>query len=154
MVTAVCQYRVLLILIIDSQSCLSTADIETVIIVDDKVEFPGTYSGEQQWDTKVPEHGQATIELNKFQKASNDTDFVLWVNTWNHLLGDQNNNTKAEIVYCNAQPCGGTETLDSIDYVLRKGSRAQVDARFRGIITSITIVMTPETQAKLGKRVF
>lgn len=42
----------------------------------------------------------------------------------------------------------------STDFVIRKGSRAEVDARFKGIMTSVSTVMTPETEEKLGKRVF
>ena len=100
----------------------------------------------------MPEHGHATIDLSKFENKGDY--FVLWVNTWNHLLGDQNNNTKSEIVYCNAQPSGGMENPKLVDYVLRKGSREEVDARFKGIITSVSTVMTPETREKLGKRLF
>jgi len=117
-----------------------------------KVEIPGTYSGEQEWNTKTPKHGHATIELSKFQKK--DQDFVLGVNTWNHLLGDENNNTKVEMDFCNALPCGEMENCELSDFVVRKGSRAEVDGRFKGIMTSVSTVMTPATAEKLGKRVF
>ena len=78
----------------------------------------------------------------------------MWTNTWNHLLGDTNNNTAAEIDFCSAKPCGQVENRESMDFVVRKGSRAEVDARFKGIMTSVATVMTPETAEKLGKRIF
>lgn len=131
-----------------------TVDIESIIIVHDEVIFPGTYSGNQEWKTKTPKHGHATIELSKFQKHENGTDFVLWCNTWNHLLGESNTNTTEAINYCQAKPCGSIETKDSIDYVVRKGSRAEVDARFKGLMTSVSTVMTEDTAKKLGKRIF
>jgi hypothetical protein len=130
------------------------SDIESIIIVHDEVIFPGTYSGNQEWRTKTPKHGHATIELSKFQKHENGTDFVLWCNTWNHLLGENNTNTTEAINYCQAKPCGSIETKDSIDYVVRKGSRAEVDARFKGLMTSVSTVMTEDTAKKLGKRIF
>ena len=141
------------LLLVHTPRLFIVLDIETVIIVNDKVEFPGTFSGEQTWHTKTPQHGHATIELSRFQKH-NDTDFVLWANTWNHLLGDTNNNTTVEIDYFIAKPCGQVENCDSLDFVVRKGSRAQVDARFKGIMTSVATVMTPENAEKLGKRIF
>lgn len=116
--------------------------------------FPGTYSAEQKWDTKTPKHGHATIDLSKFEKHNNETDFVLWCNTWNHLLGEENTNTTVPIDYCQAKPCGEVENTDSVDFVVRKGSRAEVDARFKGLMTSVSTVMTEDTATKLGKRIF
>lgn len=77
--------------------------------MEDKVVFPGTYSGEQTWDTKTPQHGHASVELAKFtndDSSDNDDDnkFVVWVNTWNHLMGDVNNNSTMPIDYCKAKP--------------------------------------------------
>ena len=37
-------------------------------------------------------------------------------------------------------------------FVVRKGSRADVDARFKGLMTSVSAVMTPEREKALGKR--
>ena len=128
------------------------SDIESVVIIGDKVEFPGTHSGEQKWNAKVPEHGEASIELSTFEKKD-DTDPIIWVNTWNHLLGEKNNNEGMEITYQRPMKAGSTETLQNRDFVIRKGSRAEVDLRFKGLITTLSTVITPERAEKLGKRI-
>ena len=69
-------------------------------------------------------------------------------------LERSNTNTTQEIGYCQAKPCGSIETTESIDYVVRKGSRAEVDARFKGLMTSVSTVMTDDTAKKLGKRIY
>ena len=113
------------------------SDIETVIIINEKVEFPGTYSGDQAWSAKVPSHGETAIDLSKFGKKKEKDDEengaevpIIWVNTWNHLLGEKNNNTDMEITYQYAQPFGGIESMENKDFVVRKGSRNEVDARY------------------------
>lgn len=133
------------------------SDIETIFIIYDqdekvdKVEFPGTYSGDQTWKAAAPQHGKATIALEKFEKREGG-ELVLWINTWNHLIGDKNNNSTMAITYQNAQPEGGQETVENKDFVIRKGSRSDVDARFNGLMTSVSEVMTEERQKRLGKR--
>jgi hypothetical protein len=129
------------------------SDIESVIIINDKVEFPGTYSAEQKWTEKIPHHNEATLDISVFEKKDN-ADPIFWVNTWNHLLGEKNNNTAMEITFQRPQKAGGVESLENMDFVLRKGSRNDVDARFKGCLTSVAAVMTPEREAKLGKRLF
>jgi hypothetical protein len=128
------------------------SDIETIIVIGDKVEFPGTYSADQTWSAKVPAHNEASIALSKFEKENDEP--ILWVNTWNHLLGEKNTNPDKEITRQHALPAESTESLESKDFVVRKGSRAEVDERFKGVITSVSKVMTPERQEKLGKRLF
>jgi len=138
------------------------SDIETVFVVDDKVEFPGTYSADQAWRAKVPSHNDAAIELARFEKHEPEDDGsppsegqgqhlpILWVNTWNHLFGEKNNNTNLEITYmCPKLTADGGKFSD---FLIRKGTRAEVDARFRGVITSVSTVMTEERQRRLGKR--
>lgn len=128
-------------------------DIESILIINGTVEFPGTYAAEQKWKAKIPEHGHATVELDKFEK-SQDNEFILWINTWNHLLGDKNNNTDMDITYSGATPDGDTMRSSTlgVGYVLRMGTREEVDARFKGCMTSVAKVMTPEAKEKLGKR--
>jgi hypothetical protein len=129
------------------------SDIESIFIIQDKVEFPGTHCGDQKWAEKVPHHNIATVDLSKFEKKD-DTDPIIWINTWNHLLGEKNNNSEKKMTFQRAQPVGGVETLDDKDFVLRKGTRAEVDDRFKGLMTSVSKVMTPERETKLGKRLF
>lgn len=128
------------------------SDIESVVIIGDKMEFPGTHSGEQKWNEKVPHHGEESLELTKFGKKD-ETDPIIWVNTWNHLLGEKNNNPDMEMTYQQAQKAGGVESKDNKDFVIRIGSRAEVDARFKGLMTTLSTVITPERAEKLGKRV-
>jgi hypothetical protein len=127
------------------------SDIESVIIINDKVEFPGTYAADQTWKTSVPSHNETVVDLSAFEKKD-DTDPILWINTWNHLIGERNNNTEMEITYQRSQPAGGIESLENKDFVVRKGSRSEVDARFHGIMNSVSEVMTEEREKKLGKR--
>lgn len=126
------------------------SDIESLIIINDTVEFPGTYSADQVWSVRAPAHNETIVELSKFDKKD-DTDVIFWINTWNHLIGEKNNNTGMEITY--QRPKDPPESMESRDFVLRKGSRAEVDARFKGFITSVSTVMTEERGKKLGKRI-
>ena len=141
------------------------SDIESVIIINDKVEFPGTHSADQAWNEKVPSHNESVIDLSVFEKRKDEGKSkkeegkeevpIIWVNTWNHLLGEKNNNTTMDITYQYAQhPVGGIESLENKDFVVRKGSRNEVDARFTGCITSVSEVMSEERAKKLGKRLF
>jgi hypothetical protein len=129
-------------------------DIESVIIIGNEMVFPGTYAADQTWKEKVPQHNTTNIPMEKFEKHGDGTEFILWVNTWNHLVGESNNNPGMEVTYQHAQGAGGKEHLQNKDFVVRKGSRAEVDARFKGLMTSVSTVMTPERQKQLGKRLF
>lgn len=129
-----------------------SSDIESVVIVGEGVEFPGTHSGDQVWKSKVPEHGNATVQLSKFEKKD-DTDPVIWSNTWNHLLGEKNNNPDMEITYQRPMKPGGVWSKETKDFVIRLGSRAEVDARYKGLMTSLSTTITPERAERLGKRV-
>eukprot|EP00536_Pseudo-nitzschia_multiseries_P009387 jgi/Psemu1/306474/fgenesh1_kg.260_\ len=130
------------------------ADIETVVILNDEMIFPGTHSGDQDWKTPNPNHGETSIPLDKFDRHGEGQNPILWVNTWNHLVGEKNNNGGMEITYQHALPAGSTESNESKDFVVRKGSRAEVDARFKGLMTSLVDVMTEERRKALGKRIF
>jgi len=128
------------------------SDIESVIIINDSCEFPGTYSAEQTWKEKMPSHNESSIELSKFEKKD-DTEPIFWINTWNHLIGEKNNNSDMEITFQRPMKEGSKESLESRDFILRKGSRAEVDARFKGLMTTVSAVMTEERAKKLGKRI-
>lgn len=127
------------------------SDIETIIIIGDNVEFPGTYSGDQKWSEKVPQHNETSIALTEFERED-DTDLIVWVNTWNHLLGEKNTNVDKTITKQRAQAYGGKESPENKDYVVRKGSRKEVDERFKGCMSSVSPIMTPEREKKIGKR--
>lgn len=129
-------------------------DIESIIIIGDQVVFPGTYAAQQPWNEKVPQHNITKVGMDEFEKHGDGTEFMLWINTWNHLLGERNNNPDMKITYQHAQAAGGKEDVDNPDFVVRKGSRAEVDARFRGLMASVSAVMTPERQKETGKRMF
>ena len=129
------------------------SDIESLIIVNDQVHFPGTYSADQSWGIAMPTHNEASIDLSEFEK--NDAgELILWINTWNHLFGEKNNNATLPITYQCAQTPGGVESMETEDFVIRKGSRDEVDARFKGLMTSKVKVMTPERRQELGRRLF
>ena len=128
------------------------SDIESIIIIGNEVHFPGTYSADQTWKTLAPAHNEKIVDLATFEKRA-ENEPIFWINTWNHLIGDKNNNTTMEMTYQQPQPVGGKESLENKDFVVRKGSRAEVDARFKGIMTSVATVMTPERREKLGKRI-
>lgn len=129
-----------------------SSDIESVVIVGDEVEFPGTHSGDQKWDAKVPHHGESTVKLAAFGKKD-ETDPIFWSNTWNHLIGEKNNNPDMEITYQSAMDADKVEDMKNRDFKVRIGSRAEVDARFKGLMTTLSTVITEERAKKLGKRV-
>ena len=128
------------------------SDIESVVIIGDKMEFPGTHSGDQKWHSKVPEHGEAAVELSTFEKKD-ETDPIIWINTWNHLLGEKNNNTEMDMTYQRPMKAGEMESMQSRDFVIRKGSRAEVDLRFKGVITTLSTIITADRAERLGKRI-
>lgn len=102
-------------------------DIETFKLIKgkqgyEKIEFSGTYAGEQTWKAKMPEHGTATLDINEFE--TRDGRLVIYVNVWNHLMSHKNNNTDMELV-CE----------DS--YRSSRGTRNEVDRRYAGIISKV-----------------
>lgn len=68
-------------------------------------------------------------------------------------MGEKNNNTDMEITYQRPRPAGSVESKESREFVVRIGSRAEVDARFKGLMTTLSTVVTPERAGKLGKRI-
>ena len=128
-------------------------DIETFFVLQgDKdqatVHFPGTYSGPtQNYQTKNPKHLNATVPPADFEREACQDDkdgaLVVWVNTWNHLFGPKNNNPDMELVRVSAPT----------DFVLRLGfSRHEVDAQYKGCITSVSDTIPEKIQTQLGQR--
>mmetsp|Transcript_57662 Transcript_57662/g.140825 ORF Transcript_57662/g.140825 Transcript_57662/m.140825 type:complete len:226 (+) Transcript_57662:168-845(+) len=137
------------------------SDVESIIVIGKDMVFPGTFSADQTWKTKVPSHNEATVPLDKFERHGDGSEIVIFVNTWNHLLGDSNTNPGEKMTYQHPQLAGsssggggGGDGGTKTSFVVRKGSRAEVDTRFKGLITSVSTVMTEERLKKLGKRIF
>merc|ERR1712137_270935 len=102
-------------------------DIETFKLIKgkqgyEKIEFSGTYAGEQTWQEKMPDHGTATLNINDFE--TRDGRLVIYVNVWNHLMSHKNNNTDMELV------CEDTHRSS-------RGTRNEVDRRYAGIISKV-----------------
>ncbi|KAL3925366.1 MAG: hypothetical protein SGILL_000452 [Bacillariaceae sp.] len=149
-----------------------------------KMEFPGTHSADQKWNVFSPKHTTESVHLSLFEKRTRevgkeqpqqkkDQHPTLYVNTWNHLMSESNNNPDLEMTYMfpvagkkedvgsaavdayvadtDAEP-KNSNTYDSQSFILRRGSRKDVDGRFKGIISSMTTVMTEELERRLGKR--
>jgi hypothetical protein len=129
------------------------SDIETVLIIGDEMVFPGTYSADQTWDEKMPSHNETSLPLSQFEKDGDGSEFILWINTWNHLLGEKNNNPGMAITIQHAKPTADAPaSVTGTGFIVRKGSRAEVDARFNGLMTTVSTVMTDERKERLGKR--
>lgn len=131
-------------------------DLVTIFILnDDTVEFPNTHSGNQTWETKRPRNRQKTVDVGKFEKRNGNL-LLVWVNTSNHLLSERNSNEpKREGEEYKAffwLPATGDDNPSATDYVVRKGSRDEVDAHFKGIVRSVAKLMTPAQKKRLGKR--
>lgn len=131
-------------------------DLVTIFILSDgTVEFPNTHSGEQTWETKRPKSHQKTVEAGKFERRGENL-LLVWVNTANHLLSEQNNNEPKEegeeyqAFFC--LPATSSKP-SATDYVVRRGSRNEVDKHFKGIVRSVAKLMTPSRQKQLGKRI-
>eukprot|EP00928_Gymnodinium_smaydae_P078621 TRINITY_DN62734_c0_g1_i1.p1 TRINITY_DN62734_c0_g1~~TRINITY_DN62734_c0_g1_i1.p1 ORF type:complete len:311 (+),score=55.53 TRINITY_DN62734_c0_g1_i1:67-999(+) len=109
-------------------------DVETFTFVRgkggrfDSVLFKGTYSGDQNWSCATPAHLTETVSLSSFTKEgrwlSRSRRTVIWVNVWNHLFGPKNNNLDLAYVRVDDYPC-------------TCATRAEVDARYHGLITTV-----------------
>jgi hypothetical protein len=128
------------------------SDIESVLIIGDEMIFPGTFAADQTWKERVPQHNSTSVAMSKFERHGDGNEFILWINTWNHLVGESNNNPGMEVTYQHAQAAGGRESISNENFVVRKGSRAEVDARYKGLMTTVSTVMTPEREKLLGER--
>lgn len=106
-----------------------TEDIETFTFVRGEdgafhtILFKGTYSGdEQDWSCKAPKHMTEEVSIADFSKDGDRT--LIWVNVWNHLFGRKNNNPNMEMQRVEDYPC-------------TSGTRAKVDSRYKGMVTTL-----------------
>ena len=82
------------------------------------ITFPNTYSGAQTWDVLPADHHGATLAAEEFLWL--DGRPVIFVNTWNHLLSNSNNNPQLDLEFVG-------------DYPVYSGSRAEVQALYEAV---------------------
>jgi hypothetical protein len=123
------------------------------------LEFPGTYAADFTWASAAPRHGTATVLLQDFeQRESAATPGckgpVVWVNTWSHLFGEKNANPAMEMVFCSAAASEGrrSEPWPEHLYPVYIGSRAEVDSKFKGLVSSFAKTMSGAKRKTLGRR--
>jgi hypothetical protein len=80
--------------------------------------FEGSWGGDQAFRALWPGHPSATVELDDLDRL--DGRPVVYVTTWNHLF------------HARPQGLAGRETIPIADYPVYDGSRASVEALFRG----------------------
>ena len=107
------------------------ADIETFYIETDGGRRPseinfsykgiGTYSGKQPYNSLNPKHYIRKIPYSEFENS--DGRPHIYVNTWNHLLGEKNNNQEPYTIWRN--------------YSLFIGAREKAESDFRMGLTEI-----------------
>lgn len=140
----------------------------------ESIEFPGTYSDGADWAAAAPLHGHATVPIGKFERrelgkasprksrlfGAADTGPLIWINTWSHLFGETNANPKMEMVFCTVAAAADAAehnargvALPADLYPLYHGSRAEVDAKFKGLVGSFAKTMDEEKMQRIGKRV-
>merc|ERR1712232_569399 len=108
-------------------------DIETFTFIRgadgefESIHFKGTYSGDQNWTCKVPEHKTETVSLSEFEQEKDvggTSHTVIWINVWNHLFGPRNTNPDMQMIKV-------------VDYQCTHASRKEVDNRYKGLITTV-----------------
>ena len=79
---------------------------------------------------------------------------VVWCNTWNHAFAEANTNESMKLVYRHPMPSLEAQHLgeECTRYPLCVGSRAEVDARFGGLVKSFVKTKRAEDVARLGAR--
>ncbi|MDP6956653.1 MAG: hypothetical protein QF599_11830, partial [Planctomycetota bacterium] len=80
--------------------------------------FPGAYSAQQTWDVLPAEHQVAHLPAEDFLWL--DGRPVIFVNTWNHLLSNENNNPHLALEFV-------------ADYPVYAGSRAEVQKLYEAV---------------------
>ncbi len=102
------------------------ADVETIHYVHISpgapraLDLPGTSAGAQTWSTWFVHHEHRTLPWSSLQFDGPRP--ILWVNTWNHLVGPDNNNPSR----------AWTEYRD---YPVLSGTRAEVEALYADVWT-------------------
>ncbi len=79
------------------------------------ISFPGTYSESQVFFTRNVKHYSKTVTLDRFTMIGERP--VIYVNTWNHLFSEKNNNLDLKLV-------------TRKDYPVYWGSRQDVEALY------------------------
>ena len=80
--------------------------------------FPGTYSGQQEWDVFLAEHESAQFDASAFEWQAGRP--VIYLNTWNHLYSNANNNDQLSLEFV-------------ADYPIYKGDRGAVQQLFEDV---------------------
>eukprot|EP00039_Didymoeca_costata_P003503 m.68080 g.68080 ORF g.68080 m.68080 type:complete len:234 (+) comp11938_c0_seq1:130-831(+) len=126
------------------------ADIETFFIIhegeqDDvsktNIVFPNVYSGDRNWGRLTGTHLTNTLSYDAFDgKDSNMGKHpIVWVNTWNHAMGEVNNNEDAPIDYYAPAACDAPATSDEmlLSYNVLEATRDEVDNKYVGFMDTI-----------------
>ena len=92
--------------------------------------FNGTHSGSAKWYDALPFHVHVNVPATEFLPEASTGRLIIWVNTWNHALGQCNNNPEMET---RNDGCGYMAVRD---YPLFRGSRLEVDRLFGGCLGS------------------
>ena len=124
------------------------------------IDFPGTYADGATWKALAPFHGTATVPIASFEHRphegwANDLPGpVVWVNTWSHLFGEANANPEMEMVFCSAAHAASAPGEPTVQhaYPVYHGSRADVDSKFHGLVSSFAKTMSAEKLVQIGKR--
>jgi len=101
------------------------ADVETMkLFFDDQgnlaeIDFTNVYSKEQLFYEKDIVHYDARISADKFSRDSKSDRPVIYINTWNHMFSEKNNNPER------------TDLITIGDYPLYSGSREDVEGFYR-----------------------
>lgn len=145
-------------------------DIESIFVNGSRgapaesIDFPGTYADGATWKALAPLHGTATVPIAKFERRQHEgweagQCPVVWVNTWSHLFGEANANPDMEMVYCSpahaadaARSRSANTALPEDVYPVYWGSRADVDAKFDGLVGSFAKTMSSDKRAAIGRQ--
>ncbi len=114
---------------LDSDGFHRIADVEDIYYHDmfsspaanipGSIEFDYTYSGDQRFNVLIAFHYNATIDWQDFEKTA-DGRPIIYVNTWNHMMSNLDNNPSMPKTDFDAVP-------------IYKGSRADVENLFQNV---------------------
>ena len=85
------------------------------------IDFDDVFAGDQRWDVLLAEHLSAVVRLDAFEQR--DGRPVIYVNTWNHMFSQRDNNPGLELVTISAYPVyqGDREDCEAIFRAVRAG---------------------------------
>ncbi len=87
-------------------------------IFPDQIEFDGTYSDAQKWNTPFVLHYSKTFNGSEFEIV--DGRPIIYVNTWNHLFSASNNNPNKQLI-------------EIRDYPVYSGTRAEIENFYEAV---------------------